>query len=457
MRIHLHGDPEIIADHQFLIGRSERITRHQNMVAGNRQGNMHDLELVFGRHFIAAGDIPVAHHRAEFTSENGAIKIECLFGIAIEIQIGVQSCHVLKAFIICFVKTSSNYCICRWGITTILGAFCDIQFFYLWQVKEIAIIIPENVVIASVTDTLYMFKIVNDCLQKAGKPKLFNVQLVGFAKDIEVVDGFFSIKVDTLIENMKHADLIIVPAISGDVVRAIQLNRWFYNWLRTQYKNGAEIASFCMGAFLVGATGLLEGKKCSTHWLYAHEFRSYFPDVKLVDDKIITEQNGLYSSGGGTSYWNLLLYLVEKYTNREMAIYIAKFFLLDIERTSQSSFIMFRGQKEHGDLVVKRAQEYIEQHYAEKIGVEEIAIQLNTTRRTLERRFKKATSNSIVEYIHRVKVEAAKKQIELGRKTITEIMVAVGYSDTKTFRDLFRKITDLTPIEYKNKYSKKEK
>lgn len=164
-----------------------------------------------------------------------------------------------------------------------------------------------------------------------------------------------------------------------------------------------------------------------------------FPDVKLADDKIVTDQNGLYSSGGASSYWNLLLYLVEKYTDREIAVMAAKFFLLDIGRTNQSSFIIFRGQKDHNDNEVKKAQEYIELNFKDKITVDELCDLFGIGRRTFERRFKKATNNTIVEYIQRVKIEAAKKELESGRKTINEVMYDTGYTDTKAFRDVFKK------------------
>lgn len=179
-----------------------------------------------------------------------------------------------------------------------------------------------------------------------------------------------------------------------------------------------------------------------------------FPDVKLVDDKIVTDQNGLYSSGGATSYWNLLLYLVEKYTDRETAVLASKFFLLDIGRQNQSSFIIFSGQKDHEDEEVKKAQEYIELNFHDKITVDELCDMFGVGRRTFERRFKKATNNTIVEYIQRVKIEAAKKQLESGRKTVNEIMYEVGYTDTKAFRDVFKKIAGISPVDYRNKYNK---
>jgi transcriptional regulator GlxA family with amidase domain len=320
--------------------------------------------------------------------------------------------------------------------------------------KLVSILVPEHAISASITDAKRLFDVANEFLKQDGKKPIFLIQLVGFTKEVYVDGGLICIKADKILDEVVATDLIIVPAVSGDVIRATQLNRHFFPWLTSQYKKGAEIASFCVGAFIVAATGLLKGKECSTHWMYANEFRIYYPDIKLVDDKIITEQNGIYSSGGGTSYWNLLLYLLEKYTNRQIVITITKYFLLDIQRSRQSSFVMFKGQKEHGDELVKQVQVFIESNYQEKFNIEKIATNFSIVRRTLERRFKKATKNSLVEYIQRIKIEAAKKQIELGRKTINEIMYEVGYSDVKAFRDLFTKVAGLTPVEYRNKYNK---
>jgi len=149
------------------------------------------------------------------------------------------------------------------------------------------------------------------------------------------------------------------------------------------------------------------------------------------------------------------LHLVEKHAGRDMAILASKFFLLDIARQSQSPFAIFKGQREHEDKQILQAQEFIESNYTDRLTVEILSDQFGIGRRTFERRFKKATSNTITEYIQRVKIEAAKKQLEAGRKTVNEIMYEVGYQDTKAFREVFRKITGMSPIEYKSKYQKK--
>lgn len=280
--------------------------------------------------------------------------------------------------------------------------------------------------------------------------------MVGLTKEIRLHEGFFSVHPDLLLHEVEKTDLILIPALTGDLGAAIQINQAFVPWIKAQHEKGAAVASLCLGAFLLADTGLLEGKKCSTHWLFAHEFRKMYPDVTLVADKIVTEAARVYTSGGANSYWNLLLYLVEKYTDRAMAVLAAKFFAIEIDRSSQSSFMLFNGQKGHEDEPIKQAQAFIEEHVTEKILVEDLAAKFSIGRRNFERRFKKATNNTPVEYIQRVKIEAAKKGLETTRKNVNEVMYEVGYSDTKAFRTVFKKITGLSPIQYRNKYNAQE-
>ncbi len=320
--------------------------------------------------------------------------------------------------------------------------------------KHISILVPEEAVLASIFDPRYMFTSVNDFWIAAGNDPVFEVQLVGLSKEVQLNKGSFTVNTNILLKDVKKTDLIIIPALSGNIKDALEINKEFAPWIIQQYENGAEAASLCIGAFLLASTGLLNGRKCSTHWIYANEFRDMFPEVTLVDDKIITEEDSLYSSGGASSYWNLLLYLIEKYTNREMAIKASKYFAIEIDRKSQSPFIMFNGQKKHEDEPIKEAQTYIENNVTEKISVEELAKKFAIGRRHFERRFKKATNNTPVEYIQRVKIEAAKKHLEGSRKNVNEVMYDVGYSDSKAFRTIFKKITGLSPVDYKNRYNK---
>jgi len=320
--------------------------------------------------------------------------------------------------------------------------------------KNVCILVPESSVLQAIADPQYLFSAANGFLAAAGKTPLFHVELVGARKEVKLNNGMFSVRTDKQLKDITQTDLVVIPALFGDMQTAISKNKVLLPWINEQYENGAEVASLCVGAFLLASTGLLNGKKCSTHWGFQNEFRQLFPKVEVIDGSIITEENRVYSSGGANSYWTLLLHLLEKYTDRATAVLASKYFAVDIDRDSQAVFAMFMGQKNHGDAAIKKAQEYIEQHTQEKISIDELAGIVNVGRRNFERRFKQATNNSVSEYIHRVKIEAAKRQFENSRKNINEVMYDVGYTDTKAFREMFKKLTGLTPIEYRNKYNK---
>ncbi|HET9433845.1 MAG TPA: helix-turn-helix domain-containing protein, partial [Chitinophagaceae bacterium] len=179
-----------------------------------------------------------------------------------------------------------------------------------------------------------------------------------------------------------------------------------------------------------------------------------FPKVDLQTDKLITDEKGIYTNGGAYSFLNLLIYLVEKYYDRSTAIFCSKVFQIEMDRQSQSPFTIFMGQKTHGDDVVKKAQAYIEGHLDEKISVEHLSSHFAVGRRNFDRRFIRATGNTPVEYSQRVKIESAKKAFETTRKPINEVMYEVGYSDVKAFREVFRKITGMSPLAYRSKYNK---
>ncbi|WP_339925069.1 helix-turn-helix domain-containing protein [uncultured Cyclobacterium sp.] len=319
--------------------------------------------------------------------------------------------------------------------------------------KHISILVPEgDTSLSNLEATHKMFTMANGHLERTGQSRLFDVHLVGHSSERQVSNGIFSVKPDCTIGEVKKTDLIIIPAIHGDIHRILTRNLDFVAWIIKQFENGAEVASLCIGAFLLAKTGLLDGKSCATHWLMSKEFREMYPDVKLVDDKIITDEGGIYTSGGAYSSLNLNLYLIEKFVGRDMAVLSSKIFEVDINRQSQSPFIIFKGQKCHDDKIVKAAQEYIEVFFYDKLTVDGLSMQFSLGRRTFERRFKKATSNTVIEYIQRVRVEAAKKKLEANGISINEVMYDVGYNDAKTFRELFKKLVGMSPIDYRNRY-----
>ena len=319
--------------------------------------------------------------------------------------------------------------------------------------KHITIIVTRGAILGNIEGPRQLFTEANQFLESKGKQPLFKITLAGLTKQSPLNDGLYTIATE-LLSDIKKTDLLIIPAMYGDLGKAIEQNKDFIPWIIKQYKQGAEVASLCLGAFLLASTGLLNGRKCATHWLAANVFRQMFPDVNLLEDKIITDENGIYSSGGAYSSLNLILYLIEKYTGRDIAILCSKAFQIDIQRDSQSPFTIFIGQKGHEDEPIKKAQEFIETNFHNRITIDQLSSMLALSRRNLERRFKKATANTVVEYIQRVKIEAAKQSLESSRENVNEVMYKVGYSDPKAFRTTFKRITGLSPMQYRNKYNR---
>ncbi|HEX6430987.1 MAG TPA: helix-turn-helix domain-containing protein [Niastella sp.] len=320
--------------------------------------------------------------------------------------------------------------------------------------KQVTIVIPNDCAnLSSITGSFEVLTRANEFWRMQGNRSMLEVRLAGFVPELKLDLGFFSIH-PMPIDEIKKTDLVVIPSLSHDYDNIIKKNTALIAWIREQYKGGAEIASICTGTFLLAATGLLDGHRCSTHWNAAGQLKQRFPNIQVHTDILTTGGRGIYTNGGGYSFLNMALFLVEKYFDRQTAIFCSKIFQIDIDRTSQSAFSIFKTQKDHGDEVVCEAQTYIEENLSAKISFEDLASRLAVSRRNFDRRFIKATGNTPVEYLQRVKIEVAKKALEQGRKTIFEVMDEVGYSDDKAFREVFKKITGLSPLDYRAKYNK---
>lgn len=321
--------------------------------------------------------------------------------------------------------------------------------------KHLTIVVPDGQNnLSSIVGAYKIFTRANQYRVNSGKEELFKIQLAGISKEVDLYEGLFTVKPHVNITELDKTDLIIIPSLNHNYQDAVRGNELMIAWIANQYRAGAEVASICTGAFLLASTGLLDGKNCSTHWAAADNFRMMFPKVILHADQLITDENGIYTNGGAYSFLNLMVYLVEKYYDRQTAIFCSKVFQIEIDRQSQSAFTIFTGQKRHDDEMIRKAQDYIESKIDEKISVEHLSSLFSIGRRNFDRRFIKATGNTPVEYTQRVKIESAKKTFETSQKTISEVMYAVGYSDQKAFREVFRKITGLSPLEYRQKYNK---
>lgn len=324
--------------------------------------------------------------------------------------------------------------------------------------RHLSILVPDDQTnmstVACIVGSLQVFAAANAYFENKGKKSVFHINLVSATNEKFLDNGFLSIKSDVSISECTKTDLVIVPAT---LIRNYQMatpnNQILIDWIKKQYKEGAEIASMCVGSFMLASSGLLSGKKCSTHWAKEEEFKKLFPDVGIQTDKLITDENGIYTNGGAYSFLHLLMYLVQKFYDRQTAIHCAKYFQVDVNRSQQSEFLIFNGHKNHNDEIILEAQLFMENNYQDKISIEDLSTKFGLSRRSFDRRFIRATDLRPLDYLQRLKVEAAKKAFESTRKSVSEVMHEVGYNDTKAFREVFGRITGLTPIAYKEKYN----
>lgn len=319
--------------------------------------------------------------------------------------------------------------------------------------KHISFLLVGNKVKPSLLfGAIEVLNVANRFLQEKGLPPYYQIELVGEAFEQPVSNAFFSFHNLKRTVDIKRTDCVIIPATEPEEDLGIKY-AGSLAWVVDQYHQGAEVASLCTGAFLLAATGLLEGKTCATHWKMEGVFKRMFPHLHLSPDKIITDHKGVYTAGGGMSSFNLCLYLVEKYNGREAALFCAKMMQLDIERQSQAPFQIFQGFKSHADEVIRNIQDFIENNVEQKITVDILASKCHMDRVNFSRRFKKATQLPPIDYIQQVKIEAAKRALERGCQNINEVMYAVGYIDIKAFRAAFKKIAGLSPTDYKIRFS----
>lgn len=315
---------------------------------------------------------------------------------------------------------------------------------------KLAVLITHQHRMLSVAAILDVFESVNRFYRRNHVEEIFKISLFTSPDDNSTFYGRYGV------QNLQteKQDLILIPAFDSDnVPGAIVQNGVFIPWLECQFKAGAEIGSFCTGAFLLAATGLLNGRRATTHIDATMEFALSFPEVKLEASSVVTDDDGIYTSGGATSSFHLMLHLIERYCARNMALQIAKMFAIDMDREQQSYFGTFSPFQNHGDDLVSLTQRKIESAYQEASTIEELIQDIPASRRNVVRRFKQATGVTPIEYLQKTRIEAAKMLLEQTNQSILEVMLNSGYNDMKAFRQVFKKSAGVSPKVYRDKFN----
>jgi transcriptional regulator GlxA family with amidase domain len=265
-------------------------------------------------------------------------------------------------------------------------------------------------------------------------------------------DGPIQIKPDAALMDIRNTDLIFIPTTGVSLEDAVERNARVLPWLRRWDKRGIAIASVCSGVGLVAATGLLDGKRATTHWALADRFRQQYPKVKWMPELMVTEDRGFYCGGGVHAALDLSLYLVEKFCGHEVAMQSARAMLIDTPRAWQSGFAIVPLKTEHSDESISSAQDWLHDNFHKSFSLEAPARRVGMSLRNFVRRFKQATGDSPLMYLQKLRIAAAKRLLESDHRTVQEISGAVGYQDVAFFRSLFQRHTGVSPNAYRGRF-----
>jgi transcriptional regulator GlxA family with amidase domain len=265
-------------------------------------------------------------------------------------------------------------------------------------------------------------------------------------------DGPLHIRPAAALASIRKTELIFIPSTGLGLDDVVERNAPVVPWLRRWHKRGVPIASVCSGVGLVAATGLLDGKRATTHWALADRFREKYPKVRWMPELMVTEDRGFYCGGGVNASLDLSLHLVEHFCGHEVAMQTAKALLIETPRAWQAGFAIMPLKTEHSDSSISGAQEWLHQNFHQSLPLEALARRVGMSLRNFVRRFKQATGDSPLRYLQKLRIAGAKRLLEGDHRTVQEISDAVGYQDAAFFRSLFERHTGVSPSAYRRRF-----
>jgi len=266
-------------------------------------------------------------------------------------------------------------------------------------------------------------------------------------------EGGISIRPDKSVSQIHKTDVIFIPSIGLDLEAVFKKNRKTLQFLKRQASKGTIIAGVCTGVGLLAETGLLDGRPATTHWALADEYQKRYPQVEWKTELFITESDNLFCGGGVYASLDICLYLVERLAGYEIAKQCGRALLIDAPRTWQASFCTPLLNQQHQDEYIQRAQDYLQEYFSAQFSMDELAQRVGMSTRNFTRRFKQATGEAPLTYLHKLRINCAKTLLETDFKTVQQVCYEVGYEDIPFFRNIFKRYTGLTPSEYKQRFA----
>ncbi|MEQ3636376.1 helix-turn-helix domain-containing protein [Alcanivorax sp.] len=282
----------------------------------------------------------------------------------------------------------------------------------------------------------------------------FKVQVVSRGGSPVRCTNGIRIAADCSLEQMVQADLVVIPTIGGKIETVLEEEQDVLPWLCSLHQGGADLASNCTGAFLLAEAGLLDDKIATTHWGFSQEFRHRYPQVNLTERELLTRDGNIFCAGGGTAWRDLTVLLVERFCGADLARELARAFVIDVRNDLQSIYAGLPAHTYHQDNQVQAIQSWIHEHFKENTSLGQLAERVHLSPRQLQRRFTTTLGEPPLQYLQRVRIEAARKMLERGTNNLAKLAEQVGYQDVSSFSRLFKRHTGLSPSHYRQRFAR---
>lgn len=317
--------------------------------------------------------------------------------------------------------------------------------------KHITIIAIPKALGSSITIPLEMLNAANDIARcRRQKNKLVTIELASGTDQKHIkLNGGLAIECQTTLKKVKKSDLVFIPGVWGNPRPSLPILAGMLQWLRKQHQDGSILCSAVTGSFFLAEAGLLEGKSATTHWRFFDEFKQHYPNIKLQRKRFITNDNNLFCTGSVNAVRDIMLHFVEQLYDESIANEISRQFSHELKRSYESLLLSKDQQRSHHDEVIIKVQEWLDQHYQSNILIAELAKKFQLSVRSLNRRFQLATNSSPLQYLQELRINHAKELLKQSNLAISEVADLVGYHDASYFSSLFKKLTAVTPNEYK--------
>ncbi|MFJ9560451.1 GlxA family transcriptional regulator [Streptomyces fuscichromogenes] len=278
----------------------------------------------------------------------------------------------------------------------------------------------------------------------------YRVRVCGPAGEVTAAGGAFTVRAPYGLDALAEADTVIVPGLADP---GLALLPEVAGALHAAAANGTRIASVCVGAFVLAATGLLDGLRATTHWAAADALAARYPAIE-VDPNVLYVDNGQFlTSAGAAAAMDMCLHMVRRDHGSAVAAHTARMSVMPLEREGgQAQFIVHDQPPAPAGATLEPLLAWLEDNCDRDLTLDEVAVRAGTSTRTLNRRFREQTGTTPLQWLHRARVRRAQHLLETTAHPVERIAAQSGFGSPTAFRERFRRVVGTSPQAYRRAF-----